>query len=236
MARWKLTEPHYLNVPGTKWEQTITDRATGKQIRKIYNVPTHFHPDVDADCNRRDGFDQFIIVCHEGKGHPDGKDIVFVGDPTPGMLPIDDEARELSSKFAWKPTQGTDDISQSNSFSSQLLGGLLDQMSELQTKVVAVQSPGMDKFMETMAAMMLQQTQILAAIAGKQAVVEPPAEQKAEQQMVEELDLEPVIDEEPPLDDAPITKREIDQASKAAAAKDKASVERAMERVSSRRV
>jgi hypothetical protein len=116
--RWQLTEPHYLNVPGTKWEQQIQDRITGRQVRKSFSVPMHLHPESDVDWNRMDGQQGLITVCHEGKGHPDGRDIVFIGDPTPGMLPLDDEARELSSKFSWTPTEGTDEVSQANSFAN----------------------------------------------------------------------------------------------------------------------
>lgn len=108
MARWKLLEAHYLNSPESFWEQTETDRETGKQRRKRYLVPLHLDPKVPQDWNYRPGTSHFlqgghgeeegaIIVCWEGKGQP--RDIVFTGDPTQGMEPLDDEAKEISQKF-----------------------------------------------------------------------------------------------------------------------------------------
>jgi hypothetical protein len=114
MARWKLTEPHYLNSPDCYWEQTETDRESGKQKRKKYMVPIHLNPNDPSDWNYKSGqqhisqggnafTDGDIIVCHEGKGEP--RDIVFTGDPTPGMEPIDDEAKKISAdmcdKYGW---------------------------------------------------------------------------------------------------------------------------------------
>ena len=209
MARWQLVEPHYLNVPGTKWELTTNNRKTNRPERKSYSVPLHLHPDIEADWTRRDGEEGIITVCLEGKGHPDGRDIPFIGSPTPGMLPLDDEAREISSKFDWKPTQGLDDVSQAESHTSKILGGLIDQLTDI--KVKASEAPGiagMDKFMETMSAMMAQNQQILMMLAGK--VVEAPtltspmpiqaATPEAEfARLGQELGLEPMIDEEPPL-------------------------------------
>jgi hypothetical protein len=56
-----------------------------------------------------------VIVCHEGKG--EDSDIVFIGDPTPDMLPVDDEAREITATFEvrWKakPESMAGDYSQS---------------------------------------------------------------------------------------------------------------------------
>ena len=49
--RWKLTEPHYLNVPETTWEQKETDRMTGKQVRKAYPVPLYLNPKEESDWN-----------------------------------------------------------------------------------------------------------------------------------------------------------------------------------------
>lgn len=187
MARWKLTEKHYLNVPGTKWEYHQVDRSTGRPIRKAFEVPLYLDPEDVTCCNRRDGYDEYIVVCHEGKGDPDGKDYVFKGDPTPGMLPLDDEAREITARFDWTPTAGTDEASQMNSFQQKLLLGLIDQMSDAQTKATQAQAiPGLEQFMTAMAQMMQQQTEVLAKLAHPVVAVQP------------ELPLE-VVDEEPTL-------------------------------------
>ena len=96
MARWRLTAPHYINVPGTEWEYKETNRDTGRQGRKVFEVPLHLDPDQPADQN----YPGEVVVCHEGKGQ--ARDIVFLGEPTPDMEPIDDEARKLSDSLRHK--------------------------------------------------------------------------------------------------------------------------------------
>lgn len=94
MARWKLNGKHYLNVPGTEWEHKEISLSSGKQVRKIYTVPAFLDPAEPGDCN----YPGEIIVCHEGKG--ERKDIVFLGDPTTEMEPLDEEAEEISAQCA----------------------------------------------------------------------------------------------------------------------------------------
>ena len=96
MARWRLTAPHYINVPGTEWEYKETNRDTGRQGRKVFEVPLHLDPDQPADQN----YPGEVVVCHEGKGQ--ARDIIFLGEPTPDMEPIDDEARKLSDSLRHK--------------------------------------------------------------------------------------------------------------------------------------
>ena len=68
-------------------EYTENDRQTGRP--EVRPVP------VPASLEIRTNEDGEIIVCHAGKG--DAKDIVFIGDPTPDMLPVDDEAKAISA-------------------------------------------------------------------------------------------------------------------------------------------
>lgn len=99
MARWKLTADHYLNVPGTQWEYEETSRESGKKKRETVPVPLlielkdpQFQQNVDGD----------VIVCWEGKGEREGRykgDIVFLGDPTPDMEPLDDEAEARTNEL-----------------------------------------------------------------------------------------------------------------------------------------
>src|ERR1700735_3109676 len=102
MARWKLMQPHYLNIlclpDGTEveWVKEETNRTTGRMARKTYKVPCLLNTANPQDFNDPDG----ISVCFEGKGEP--KDIEFVGDPTPDMEPLDDEAEEISAKMREK--------------------------------------------------------------------------------------------------------------------------------------
>lgn len=119
MARWKLMTPHYLRVPGEQWEYTETDRTTNRPRKMRLDVPRLLDP-ADKGCwtNRwgsGDNADGEIIVCHEGKGQP--SDQVFFGDPSPDMVPFDDEAKAISESFAkawsFRPDQGFGDFSQS---------------------------------------------------------------------------------------------------------------------------
>lgn len=222
MARWKLTEKHYLNVPGTRWEFQTVDRTTGRPQRKVFTVPLYLDPENPDDCNYKDGYDNWIIVAYEASA--EGRDIIFVGDPTPGMLPIDDEAKAISAKFKWTPTQGLDDESKENSYQSKLLLGLIDQMADMSVKASAApMAPGMEQFLTMMTQMMQQQTEILAKLANPVVHVEP----------------ERIIDEEPPLPDAEEpTPEEIEASAKAFAAAEAASGRVAQEKLarSSRRL
>jgi hypothetical protein len=230
MARWKLTEPHYLSVPSERWEHTTTDSRTGKPIRKMFRVPKHLDPRLEDDWNVRiNGMDGEIHVCHEGKDDPKYPDraIVFEGNPTPGMVPLDDEAKEISGKFDWTPTQGIDEESQRHSFYAKLGDTLIDQMTELKVARETV-NPGMDKFMETMLAMMAQNQQILGMLANNAAhplVVASP-----------ELHPEQVIDEEEPLPEVEPTVAELHEAALEAYAKEAASQGKAQNRMTSRRI
>ena len=110
MARWKLTQKHYLNVPGTEWTYTESPMGSRRQIRRVFQVPRYLDPEDPADCNynpnglpRRTidgdrGDPREIIVCHRDKGQAD--DIVFTGPPTLDMTPLDDEAREISEEMS----------------------------------------------------------------------------------------------------------------------------------------
>lgn len=221
MARWKLTEPHYLNVPGTKWELSQNDRTTGRPVRKVFPVPLFLHPDSPDDWTHDKRDDGYIVVCHEGRGNPE--DIVFVGEPTPGMLPLDEEAQQLSAKYShkWTPTAGTDEQSQMESFQQKLLNGLADQMSAVQASAAAAPAAaGMEKFMEMMVAMMQQNQQILQALAGKSVDAEFEKQAKA----LGETRSEP---ETEPLDSAEPSAEEVAAAAQASAAAEAESRQRA---------
>src|SRR5882672_11346527 len=221
MARWKLTEPHYLSVPSERWEHTTTDSRTGKPVRKMYRVPKHLDPRLEDDWNYRpenNNMDGEIIVCWEGKGQP--RDIIFEGNPTPGMLPIDDEAKEVSGQFNWTPTQGIDEDSQRQSFYARLGDTLIDQMTELKVAREVASNPGLDKFMETMLAMMAQNQQILSALTGKIAVPDVGLEQKAHLHDSERIPSSQIIDEEEPLEEIEPTQEEIAEAAKIAKVKE----------------
>jgi len=190
----------------------------------MFRVPKHLDPRLEDDWNVRiNGMDGEIHVCYEGKDDPKYPDraIVFEGNPTPGMLPLDDEAREISEKFDWTPTQGIDEESQRHSFYAKLGDTLIDQMTELKVAREAAPNPVMDKFMETMLAMMSQNQQILAALAGK---IQP------------EIHPEQVIDEEEPLTGVEPTEEEIAEATLKAEELYKTQQQKAQNRMTSRRI
>src|SRR6516162_3157993 len=99
MARWRLTEPHYLFTdPDTVWERIETDMVSGRQVRKQYVVPAYFHHEIESDWT--DKIERGVFVCD---GHNPGKgDIIFKGHPTPGMRAVDDEAKAISAKYESK--------------------------------------------------------------------------------------------------------------------------------------
>lgn len=141
MARWKLMTPHYLNVPGEEWEYTENDRTTGRPKRVKFPVPRLLDTrDPGAWTNRwgnKDNEDGEIIVCWEGKG--DSKDIVFIGDPTPDMMPMDDEAKAISATFETRWQQKPENVA--GDFSQTLVDRFQVELAEAQAKPAEV--PGM---------------------------------------------------------------------------------------------
>lgn len=111
MARWRLTNKHYLNIQAldggpVEWEYVETSRDSGRRARKLFKVPLYLNPEDPADHNHPG----MIIVAHEGPGvHP--KDYIFSGDPTPDMEPIDEEAELLSEKVMAKSQHPIESLS-----------------------------------------------------------------------------------------------------------------------------
>lgn len=91
-ARWRLTQKHYLNVPGTEYEYRETSSA-GKAIRKRFEVPQFLDPEAPSDQN----YPGEIIVAQGSDALP--KDIIFVGNPTPDMAPLTPEAERISKEY-----------------------------------------------------------------------------------------------------------------------------------------
>jgi hypothetical protein len=176
MARWKLTEAHYLKVSGTKWEYNSVDRRTGRPKREVFEVPLQLDPKSIDDLTKygqpdpsfpsRDIEDYILVVTD--KESVNQRDLVFIGNPTPGMLPLDDEAKELSAKCAgglWKPTAGTDDDSQRAAFSNKVIDDLMGQMNTLKDEVNrAPQIEGISELMGAIGAMMKQNQEIMTLL------------------------------------------------------------------------
>ena len=176
MARWKLTEAHYLKVHGTAWEYNSIDRRTGRPKREVFSVPLQLDPKSIDDLTKhgqpdpsypsRD-IEDFIIIVTDAAGI-NQRDVVFEGKPTPGMLPLDDEAKAITAQCAkgiWNPTPGTDDDSQRSSFANQVIDDLMGQMNTLKDEVhKAPQIEGLNELLGTMSAMMKQNQEILTLL------------------------------------------------------------------------
>lgn len=174
MARWKLLEAHYLNIEDCFWEQVETDRETGRQRRKQYPVPMHLDPKNPADCNYRPAGGNVliggsseevgaIIVCHKGKG--ERRDLVFYGDPTAGMEPLDDEAREISERLQAEGRWTSVDTFDMRSPSEVRADQMIQQMGKNDSSGDIIE---MQKQMMAMMAMMTQTLQQIAVIASHQ--------------------------------------------------------------------
>lgn len=194
MARWRLLEPHYLNVPGTKWEYQETDRTTGRQVRKSFDVPTHYHPDIEADWTERDGLGMGFVAVSDGHNSKPS-DVIFKGEPTPGMLPLDDEAKEISARYQEKWTTPGRLYDEAEGGYAQRM---MDQFVESQGKVNMLlaenrEIPGMSDFMQVMTNMMKQNQQILQILAEKAVAKELGITQE-----VDDLEPLPPVAEPPP--------------------------------------
>lgn len=100
MARWRLRAKHYLNVEGVDWEYKET-MQNGKQKRMTLPVPMFLDPD-DASEHTPMGSGE-IVVALSGYAHQKN-DLIFTGQPTPDMEPLDEEAEEISASYrdSWK--------------------------------------------------------------------------------------------------------------------------------------
>ncbi len=151
MARWKLMCPHYLAVPGEEWEYTETDRATGRPIRKKFAVPRLLDTKDPSCWTNRWGVkgdeEGEIIVCYAGKG--EATDIVFVGDPTPDMLPADAEATAISASFAAR--WGSRPENSAGEYSQSLVDKFQLELAETQSKPQTVEVAGLAELVASIA-------------------------------------------------------------------------------------
>ena len=161
MARWRLDEDHYINAmeygQATEWEYTETDRVSGRPNRKRFKVPLYI--------------DKGRIVCHEGS-EQEQTDIIFEGEPTPGMVPIDAEAKKLSAELQkkWVDPMGAE-VFPSNGFSDRLLYSLEQSISKLGAVPAAtsgVSKEQFDQMQKQMIELMDQNAKLMVKIEGKE--------------------------------------------------------------------
>lgn len=174
MARWRLRTSHYLNVVESwQWEYKQVNRKTGREDRLRMQVPRFLDIKDPADWTMKpegksvaqggsfDEVDGIIIVCHKDKGEPG--DVEFIGDPTPEMDPLDDEARAISAGFAdlwrYKP-EGMDGISHSQS----LIERFDTEMASLREKAQVPQQlvvPGLEDLVKQLVTLSANQAAML---------------------------------------------------------------------------
>lgn len=117
MARWAIRQPHYLAVKDWEWEYTETDRATGRARRHKFPVPRYLHPDDPSDQT----YNGEVTVAYENDNALP-RDILFVGEPTPDMEPLDAEAVKISKSLQHKWFNAMGDAA----FPAQGAGGFSD--------------------------------------------------------------------------------------------------------------
>jgi hypothetical protein len=168
MARWKLLQPHHLNVPGTEWEYNETDRKTNKPKRTRFPVPLYLNPLSPDDWNYGDKDDGDIIVAHDNANAGE-RDYLFVGDPTPDMEPLDDEARAISDSFRGRWGDGPiEGLPAQGGYSQSLLDSVQKEFADAvagQSKASQAQADQMKDVLSSMAAMMKQNQDLLAMLA-----------------------------------------------------------------------
>ena len=133
MARWRLTAKHYINATRhgevTQWMREETNRDTGRVARTLFNVPVYLDPDDPRDQN----YPGEIIVAYEKGARP--KDLVFTGEPTPDMEPVDEEAQKISDVTRPKWINPIDSLpSTGGNYSEALLTLLTRQLDEATKK------------------------------------------------------------------------------------------------------
>lgn len=140
MARWQLLEAHYIfaqqSGEKTEWEYRETDRITGRERRKRFEVPLY------CPVNS--------IVCRPGSERPDDNGtagpITYEGPPTPAMLALDDEAKAESAKHSKEWVHPIDSL-EGNFSSKDLLSSLQKQFEAAasRTPAPAIVAEGVSK-------------------------------------------------------------------------------------------
>ena len=146
MARWKLGSAHHLNcVQASQWEYIEEGRKGGSR-RKRFDVTTYLDPKDPNAWTRmwgaNDDKEGEIIVCFPGKG--EAGDIEFLGDPTPEMFPIDDEAKVISATFAdhWRYKSDLE-LNPNELYSQSIITNLQNEMAIKDAKPATVEVAGL---------------------------------------------------------------------------------------------
>lgn len=183
MARWRVLTPHYILAEQfgepTEWVREETNRDTGRAFRKTYKVPLYIDPNEAFYARVPSGM---CVVALPGSERPG--DIVFHGEPTPDMEPLDDEAAAISERqrHLWKSPIDNLPINIGEDFNALLTQTLEKSLSEAMRNATAPP----------------QQAQAVAPsseVAELRKLVE-----QLQQQIVGQANAAPVVDKEPPLE------------------------------------
>jgi hypothetical protein len=157
MARFRLLQPHYLNVPDNFWEQKETDEY-GQQRRHLYPVPRLLDP-KEADPRR---FPNGIIVTTKAAKEFPG-DIEFSGPPSPEMEPLDAEAEALVEEYRhlWKHPIDTLPAQGGMSMNEQL-EEFFGRQAQAVAKQAPAQAPASDDRLASLEAQIAELKELLA--------------------------------------------------------------------------
>lgn len=176
MARWRLTQKHYLKVEGTEWEYKETTNS-GRAIKKVFPVPMFLDPDYPFDCNypreAREQDRNEIIVAHKAGALP--HDYIFEGPPTPDMIPLDDGAKTISAGFALQwgspPAESGDE-----GYTGKLLSQLTETLQSFNASAKPSGAVSESSIIAEMQAQMKQLIEMNMALMGK---IEAPLARRA---------------------------------------------------------
>lgn len=167
MARWRLNSPHYLNVKeldGEPVEFRYTEQSlqTMRNRSRAFPVPLYLDPKDPTLINSEDG-----IVVSDGN-HPGPKDYIFLGDPTPEMMPIDDEAEKITEKHRSKWINPVETFGLGQDYSQSLLSALERQIEAINrvapgAQPIQVDQDKLNKVLERLAALEAQNAELLIA-------------------------------------------------------------------------
>lgn len=179
MARWRLVCAHYLNTdPPQHWEYKEIDRSTGKQVTRRFEVPSLIDPNDPGDCNHKDGMGNGEVVVAMAGKTDNVRDIIFIGPPTPDMVPLDKEAEEISASFASKWKHPIESLP--GNYSETLLNDLQTEVAKVQAKSNGpTQVEGLSDLMAAMATVMKQNAELLQKLANLPMAVEPATVRRA---------------------------------------------------------
>ncbi len=171
-ARWRLAAAHYLKVDGNFWEYTEVDRTTGRPKRTQFPVPQMLNPEDPNDWNyvySKDGFgkpDSGEIIVANARSDEGPRDIIFLSDPTPDMVPLNDEAKAISADFAKKRQWQHPIDSLPGTYADEMIKDMSKELDALRSQV-APPSEGITELLTAMTAMMKQNQELIAAVVGK---------------------------------------------------------------------